>query len=330
MIEANMNIYNRLHDIVLNPNKYLPDECENAFLLLRFYKNPTDILGNENNPTPEQYQNIVDYDKLFLNNDFISLVEHGLKDEKFMGKVSIQILRKINFFCFDGVECKKEYIPDVQNKDDEALGKFKAAKSKAFDICRKALVEVAVLGRDLKYSKDDEKPVNKFDKEAAYSLRIKLSNEIDDLYQLTEGRAREKEHILSLVEEQYYKEGEDNDLYLEMYSIHAGIEYDRDFVTSLVLENRFTDIVNKLLEADGLSKLMICNIIMILTLGIRIKKHQLSDFEFYLCNLFSKEEIQSFDINKAEQTISLLQMKQQKAGTPVVLKLVQNQKPTSL
>lgn len=69
----------------------LNKKSNNGFMFLKLYYQPKAILGDSENPTPEEYDKINNYFDLFLNNDFIKFVDLSLDDETFVNRLDISL-----------------------------------------------------------------------------------------------------------------------------------------------------------------------------------------------------------------------------------------------
>jgi hypothetical protein len=76
-------------------------------------------------------------------------------------------------------------------------------------------------------------------------------------------------------------------------------------MTKLVCENRFLNVVQRLLEEKELEEEIIDNIISIIHLGIQIKTRVVYKIDFYYERM-DVEAIKSFDLIKARSLISVL------------------------
>lgn len=294
------DIYKKLKEKVTNPTSSVFD-CERAFMLLKLCNNPISVLGNDDNPKPGDTESIRYYDCLFLNNDLVQLMWHCLNDLSFMEKATIGALEKIDMILGDSIECKSYYMTTVKSSRDKLYRDYIYGSR-----CSKWEMKH-------KYGCYDKDRVLGFDAVVADHLRNVLNNEINSLYKNTVKRKDDKQFVLSLIGEEIYDGTRDDDIYLEMYSIKTGaFSYNEELLESTVLENRFIEIVNRLLDNHFMSKLMIEHALEILLLGIRIKKHQLTRREFDLLNVFTKDEMKEFDVKSAEETLSRLSIEKRR------------------
>jgi hypothetical protein len=180
-----------------------------------------------------------------------------------------------------------------------------------------------LLHRKLKYGKYSQKKVDKFDDVLAERVRTRVNDLRDIVYKVTEGRQREKEFYLSVIKKENYVNDDYEDNFLETYTVDFGFGFNENFIISVVLENRFLDIIDNCIQNNNVNLIMIKNTIKVIEFGIRIRAHQFYDYESYIVELFDKELIRNYDVERAERIISqlsILQLKLEKAEP--LLKLV--------
>lgn len=266
MFNYNSEILKQLKNCILHSDEYNQDDQHIALFMLRFYYNPDHYFDKLLYPT--------DYNKyeMFVTNDMIAFLNCILYDKEFVKRLSLLIINNLRFL--------------ISNKIDHRY-----------------------ISSSLLNPSDDNK-VKHFDRSTGILVHNRLGYIYQDLYNETVANQIIKQSFLERISNEKYDRNISMDEYtLEEYSVLIELRdfgYDEDYVRSVVLENQFIDIINKLLDENGLNKDMMVGAMEVLDLSIRIKEHRLQLFELHLINLFDKETIAKFNSKAAKETISRL------------------------
>lgn len=308
---------------------------QDLLLFWRLYHNPSSVLGNKQDmdEAEEEYNNLIDYCQLMMNNNLTEFVGIILGDEDFSKRADIQIWRKLNFFLYDSVDFKKYY----HLLDDTDLMRLFKEEITVFDyLDKKGLPHIngAVMGVASKYNiykkyirlyehKYPIEQVEGYSERESSNVRSMVNLKITVIKERTIDKQHHKDIALKWVEEDDYSENSDCDnMYLyryklisdfvEPYSLFPGICFEA--LDNLVCENRFLDIIEQKLEQGKIMGIPLENAMEIITMGIRIKKYQEPDTNFFRIRL-GDDLVKGFDLKRAEDLISkltLFKMKNQK------------------
>ena len=299
---------------------------EDLFLFWRLYHNPSSVLGDKQDvdEAEEEYNNLFDYCRLMMNNELTEFVRLALHDDDFSKRVDIQVWRKLNFFLYDSVDFKKNY----HLLDDEDLEKlFKAEITVVEYLNRKGLPHIKGTVLELisefniykkymrlfeyRYSKEQ---VENYSSEESASVRDMVNLRIKVIFEKTIQKQLFKDFLLKRIEEDDYSEnGNIQDMYLywhrlksdviEPYSLYPGLSF--EILDNLVCENRFLSIIEQKIEQGQIAMMPLDNVIEIIVMGVRIKKYQEPDIDFFRVRL-GEDLIKRFDLKRAESLISKL------------------------
>lgn len=268
MFNYNSEILKQLKNCVLHPEDYNQDDQNIAFFMLRFYHNP--------NYNFDELLYPADYNKyeMFVTNDMTKFLNYILYDKGFVERLSLLTIRNLRFLISEKIDYR--YIPSSLFKPSD----------------------------------DDNNKITYFDRSTGILVHNRLGDIYRDLYDRTVARQINKESFLDCIANEKYDENTTMDEYvLEEYSVLvelSGFGYNKDYVKGVVLENRFTDIIAKLLDENALSKDMMIGAMEVLDLSIRIKEYCLQPYELYLIKLFDNETVIKYNIKAAKETISRL------------------------
>lgn len=294
----------------------------NYFLFQRFYRNPSKVLGGSDESTIDHYQDYGEIKQLIFNESFFNLMnclfDYNDWDNDFSKKLDINLLRKLKFLCYDTINFRKNscenYIEDLH---DEYLRKFCRNEvpighyAKRYNIFELS----CIIEHFNKYGWLYELGINheKIDAVNVDDIRklmTRIQFEIDVCYEKYIQPLEEQKAILERIENENYEE--DNCLFLMSRKGE-----DKKSINALVCCNEFLEIINNTLLQKNLPKIVIENIINILSISIKLKTHVL-DTEFdsesvfkYLC-ILGKERVENFNYKEAERLISLLNKKLRK------------------
>lgn len=291
-------------------------DANNYFLLQRFYRNPGEVLGGNDEATIDHYQDYGEIKQLVFNESFFDLMnclfDNNDWDKNFSGKLDFNLLRKLKFLCYDTINFRKggseNYIEDLH---EEYLRKFCRNEVPVGYYAKKYnILELhCIVEHFKKYGWLYELGINqdKIDKvnvESIKELMHRIQFEIDVYYEKYIKPLEEQKSILErIISEDYEK---DNSLFL-----FSRKGEDKKSINALVCCNEFLEIIYNTLLQRKLPKIVIENIINILSISIKLKTHIL-DIEYgsecvrkYLF-ILGEERINNFNYKEAEKLIRLL------------------------
>lgn len=281
---------------------------EQLFRLYRFYKNPKDSLGGDDDQTIENYYEFGDIKYFVLNNTFFEFLDICLRDKTFKEKLNLNLLRKLRFLLFDSIDFKNEYFEPLE---DEYLRDFCKGKVPCGAICSKKYSTFELFGIVQHYKrfgwiyeigvgkeKLDNLNVDLIDK-------LKRQNTLDlEIYheKYIEPELQRKTLLNSIMEDDY------KDTFNSVLASRSA--HDRKIFLNLVCDNEFTVIVETELLNKDLPNKVIENIIEIIEMSSnfkRIEANKYENFWFYYNQL--KDKISVYNYKKAESLIPLLKRK---------------------
>lgn len=305
----------------------------NYFLFQRFYRNPSEVLGGSDEQTIDHYQDYGEIKQLVFNKSFFNLMnclfDYNDWDSNFSEKLNLNLLRKLKFLCYDTINFRKNSLENyIEDLHDEYLRKFCRNEVPLGHYTKKynVLELSCIIEHFNKYGWLYELGINqeKIDEVNVDDIRelmYRIQSEIDIYYEKYIQPLEEQKDILKRIENENYED--DNCLFL---MVRKG--EDKKSINALVCCNEFLEIINNTLLQKKLPKIVIENIINILSIGIKLKTYIL-DVEYneesafkYLC-ILGEERIKNFNYKEAERLISLLIKKlREKSNCKLALKLI--------
>lgn len=289
------------------------------FLLQRFYRNPGDVLGSSDEETIDHYQDYGEIKKLVFNESFFTLMnclfDYNDWDMDFSRKLDINLLRKLRFLCYDTINFRKngdeQYIEDLH---DEYLRKFCRNEVPIGPYAKKYnILELSCIVEHFnKYGwlyelGINQERIDKVDVKSIRELMHRIGFEIDIYYEKYIKPVEDQKSILERIKSENYEE--DNCVFL---ADRRG--EDKKSINALVCCKEFLEIISNTLLQRRLPRIVIENIINILSISIKLKTHVL-DIEYdaesvwkYLC-ILGEERIEKFNYKEAERLIGLLTKK---------------------
>lgn len=273
---------------------------DDLFLFYRLYNNPNSVLGDKQklNEVEEEYLNLFNYYDLMLNNNLTEFILAVYFDDDFRKRTNLynRIWTKFNFFLFDSIDFKKySCISKDKNLIDVIEDRMYISDYLKTNRPPYALFEVKEAWTKYKklfdYGYSDEK--------------IELYNEkranLATLYtNIVIGIINEKEFI-KRKKEKYFKKISQN----TFDCANSLNEINCEVLDFLVCENKYLNIIDKIIQDENLNEKLIDNIINIINIGIKIKKHIIPNTGFYIRKIDDKQ-IEEFDLELAKMLIKKL------------------------
>lgn len=146
-----------------------------------------------------------------------------------------------------------------------------------------------------------------YDVQYAKTVRQKLLFNAEILYERGQNRKNEKDLKLKIIENDDYN----NQPFLERALISPTFGVDYDVFDSLVCENRFIEVVKKLISQNKLKGFVLDNVIEILSFSIGVKNFSINNCIEWQ-NRLGKNIVNQYNINEAQKMLSeLVKLKQQ-------------------
>lgn len=305
-------------------------DTNNYFLFQRFYRNPSEVLGGSDEETIDNYQDYGEIKQLVFNESFFNLMNCLFDcddwDMDFSRKLDINLLRKLRFLCYDTINFRKHSFENyIEDLHDEYLRKFCRNEVPIGHYAKKYnILELScIIEHFNKYGwlyelGITQEKIDKVNVESIRNLMDRIGFEIDIFYEKYVQPLEEQKSILERIENENYEE--DHCIFLA-----ARNGEDEKSINALVCCNEFLEIIYNTLLQKKLPKIVIKNIISILSISIKLKTHVL-DLEYepesvwkYLC-ILGEERIKNFNYKEAERLIDLLskKLKEENKGKPTI------------
>lgn len=288
----NKDITNFLHELSKTESYSL--------LFLSFYKNPDYFFDSKSKYSNDEYLNSEEYMTLFLNQDFIKLLKMCVLDEDFLKRIKSETCVNISHFLDYMCKLKRKYSNYIfGNKTLPVEDYFsKSPDFEKYKILLKRFSEYEIM--DL-------------DEEDLKLLKIKIykiSYDIDSKIEEYEKYKDLKKRIYNFFDRKGL-----NGLCVEFnkktYLIclfDDGISAEPEFITSLLCENKFLELVEKFLdEPNNYDNGLLQKIYKIIETGIEIKSKMIDCSDFYMSYIekhLDNDTIKSFDLTRAKKILS--------------------------
>ncbi len=243
----------------------LKANSEDTFLFRRLYHNPKSVLG-----TNEFIDELIDYPNLIMNSDLMNFLTLAIEDKDFISKLDLALHKKLCDILNESVKIKINYL-----LTEEISPKVKKIfKSESF-----------------------EERIKNFSIEKAATLSHDIKFQIKTMYDIIEMRKLNKVETLDTIEHDNY----DKDPFLEK-SLITYAEINNKIFYSLVCENKFLEIIEKLFSQNKIKNYVLDNVIEILEFSINVKTYSIKNAKAYRDKL-DEETLKTFSLEKANSLL---------------------------
>lgn len=252
---------------------------EYYFVYYRFYMEPNTIFDKCNDSKNDSYSKLDEFKYFFINHDFIDLLDILKYDSNFISKLDDKAFNSILGILYDSIY----YFKNVLNSKQSFNGIIGIILKKKASQAKNA---------DIKY----------FNYDKAVTVYNEYSIMGNDYYSAITAYKVTKEKTLIRIEQDNYNMFpylETNLLYTDDGLMNILV------INSLVCENRFIDIIEKLLPKIEFSKKSVKNIIDILSYSIRVKGSK----DYTANEILEYSLIESYDEDRAKELIIMLNEK---------------------